>query len=136
MGDSNVTKITDKYSEDIEFYNACRQHYLQRVEATKLFKLKTASLPVSSASDVPTTRSPPLRQCERQSSLEESLVNLRKEMSSLMDMDLSLMKQMLTLNEAIEEMKAKRLYTVSKDSLCESSGRMTASDFSVSDNNF
>lgn len=34
-----------------------------------------------------------------------------------MDQDLSLMEQMLTLNEKIEDLKSKRLYGVSKESL-------------------
>lgn len=53
--------------------------------------------------------------------------------ASLMDQDLSLMKQLLTLNEAIEDLKTKRLYHVSKDSLRASSQEMHASDWSVSE---
>lgn len=40
--------------------------------------------------------------------------------ASLVDQDLSLMKQLMTLNETIEEIKTKRLYGVSKDSVAES----------------
>ena len=50
-----------------------------------------------------------------------------------MDQDLSLMKQLLTLNEAIEELKVKRLYHVSKDSLRASSQELHASDWSISE---
>jgi len=50
-----------------------------------------------------------------------------------MDQDLSLMKQLLTLNEAIEDLKTKRLYHLSKDSLRASSQDMHASDWSVSE---
>lgn len=51
-----------------------------------------------------------------------------------MDQDLSLMKQLLTLNEAIEDLKVKRLYHVSKDSLQGSSHDvLNASDLSVSE---
>ena len=50
-----------------------------------------------------------------------------------MDQDLSLMKQLLTLNEAIEDLKVKRLYHVSKDSLRASSQELHASDWSVSE---
>lgn len=50
-----------------------------------------------------------------------------------MDQDLSLMKQLLTLNEAIEDLKTKRLYHVSKDSLRASSQELHASDWSVSE---
>jgi len=50
-----------------------------------------------------------------------------------MDQDLSLMKQLLTLNEAIEDLKTKRLYHLSKDSLRASSQDLHASDWSVSE---
>ena len=50
-----------------------------------------------------------------------------------MDQDLSLMKQLLTLNESIEELKVKRLYHVSKDSLRASSQELHASDWSISE---
>lgn len=50
-----------------------------------------------------------------------------------MDQDLSLMKQLLTLNEAIEDIKTQRLYGVSKDSLRESTGNLSGSDWSFSD---
>ena len=50
-----------------------------------------------------------------------------------MDQDLSLMKQLLTLNEAIEDLKVKRLYHVSKDSLRASSQELHVSDWSVSE---
>ena len=40
--------------------------------------------------------------------------------ASLVDQDLSLMKQLLTLNETIEELKNKRLYGVNKGSLDDS----------------
>lgn len=50
-----------------------------------------------------------------------------------MDQDLSLMKQLLTLNEAIEDLKVKRLYHVSKDSLRASSQELRVSDWSVSE---
>ena len=50
-----------------------------------------------------------------------------------MDQDLSLMKQLLTLNEAIEDLKVKRMYHVSKDSLRASSQELHVSDWSVSE---
>ena len=46
--------------------------------------------------------------------------------AELMDQDLSLMEQLLTLNDNIEEMKHKYMYSVSKDSLGASSCNLSA----------
>ena len=46
--------------------------------------------------------------------------------AELMDQDLSLMEQLLTLNDKIEEMKHKYMYSVSKDSLGTSSCNLSA----------
>ncbi|KAJ8306435.1 hypothetical protein KUTeg_016980 [Tegillarca granosa] len=53
-----------------------------------------------------------------------------EEQASLMDQDLSLMKQLLTLNETIEDLKANRKVSHSKDSL---SPNVNTSDWSVSE---
>lgn len=53
--------------------------------------------------------------------------------ASLMDQDLSLMKQLLTLNETIEELKWQRRYYYSKTSVRGSSQDLDHSDWSVSD---
>ncbi|KAK7490480.1 hypothetical protein BaRGS_00018266 [Batillaria attramentaria] len=50
-----------------------------------------------------------------------------------MDQDLSLMKQLLTLNETIEELKWQRRYYYSRRSLPDSSQELDQSDCSVSD---
>lgn len=50
-----------------------------------------------------------------------------------MDQDVSLMRQLLTLNETIEEIKQKRMYGVSKDSLRASSVDLSCSSDSVSE---
>lgn len=52
--------------------------------------------------------------------------------NSLMDQDLSLMKQLLVLNETIEELKWKR--RCSYDSMPDSSAELDVSDWSLSDN--
>ena len=51
-----------------------------------------------------------------------------------MDQDLSLMKQMLTLNETIEELKNKRLYGMSKESLEDSTTNIKSSTCALSRN--
>lgn len=53
--------------------------------------------------------------------------------SSLMEQDLSLMRQLLTLNETIEELKWQRRYYYSRRSLSGSSLDLNHSDCSVSD---
>lgn len=50
-----------------------------------------------------------------------------------MDQDVSLMKQLLTLNETIEDIKSRRLYGYSKESLCESNADLDGSRDSFSD---
>ena len=50
-----------------------------------------------------------------------------------MDQDLCLMRQLLTLNEAIEDIKTKRLYGMSKNSLHVESQDLGDSDWSISD---
>ena len=50
-----------------------------------------------------------------------------------MDQDLCLMRQLLTLNEAIEDIKTKRLYGISKNSLHVESQDLGDSDWSISD---
>ncbi|KAJ8305560.1 hypothetical protein KUTeg_016105 [Tegillarca granosa] len=60
--------------------------------------------------------------------MQSAMEMLRKEVTSLMDQDLSLMKQLLTLNETIEELKFKRLNQVCKDSLKSASLELIESD--------
>lgn len=50
-----------------------------------------------------------------------------------MEQDLTLMEHLLTLNEAIEDIKHQRLYSVSKDSIGGSSADFSNSDWSVSE---
>ncbi|ESO97116.1 hypothetical protein LOTGIDRAFT_174598 [Lottia gigantea] len=60
----------------------------------------------------------------------DDICNVAK--ASLMDQDLSLMKQLLTLNEEIEELKWRRRYAWSKNSMA-SSGDMESNDWTESD---
>ena len=53
--------------------------------------------------------------------------------ASLMDQDLSLMKQLLTLNEAIEDLKWQKKYYHSQNSMPDSSCDLNESDWSVSE---
>ena len=107
--DNQVPDMTvNKYEESVEFQNECRSFYLHRVKATEHFKQKLQSACGTENKE------------QKKSSMSSAMDRLRVEMASLVDQDLSLMKQMLTLNETIEELKNKRLYGVSKGSLDDS----------------
>ncbi|WAR23047.1 hypothetical protein MAR_036716 [Mya arenaria] len=113
----------DDYTASIELSNACREFYRNRVKATENFKQNMKNRTNNDRTSTTTKRT----------SIDDAMVKLRGEMASLMDQDLSLMKQLLTLNEAIEDLKTKRLYHLSKDSLRASSQDLHASDLSVSE---
>ncbi|XP_076079502.1 uncharacterized protein LOC143049709 [Mytilus galloprovincialis] len=104
--DQIAVQSIDKYEESVDFQNNCRSYYLDRVEASESFKRKLEQN----------------REKPKQTSMSAAMDRLRQEMTSLVDQDLSLMRQLLTLNETIEELKNKRLYGVSKDSLDDSAG--------------
>lgn len=118
---------SDKYTASIEFSNACREFYIKRVKATENLKDQ-----IKSKSDRSTAKRVPQSQ-QPTSSMESSMDKLRREMASLMDQDLSLMKQLLTLNETIEDIKSRRLYGVSKESICQSDEDLEGSRDSFSD---
>lgn len=109
---------TDRYTESIEISNKCREFYLKRMEDAESRKQSTQTNP-----------SPRGR---RITSIDTAMSKLREEMNSLMDQDLSLMKQLLVLNETIEELKWKR--RCSYDSMPDSSAELDVSDWSLSDN--
>ncbi|CAG2210792.1 unnamed protein product [Mytilus edulis] len=114
----------DKYEADIEFSNACRHYYLSRLEATESFKKDLKKEDTVKKSISPKQR--------RRSTIDDKMETLRTEMASLMDQDVSLMKQLLTLNETINEIKQGRLSSSSKGSVS-SRGFVSGSDWSVSE---
>ncbi|XP_059151635.1 uncharacterized protein LOC131937915 [Physella acuta] len=135
---------SDKYTAAIELSNRCREFYNSRVVVANSMKTRwrdslsdTSSSSSSSAASSPTSSSSSLsqgsddsRSSRRQrSGVDLAMEKLRAEMVSLMDQDLSLMKQLLTLNETIEELKWQRQY-YSCSSL---SSRDVGSNWSVSD---
>ncbi|KAL4237140.1 hypothetical protein ACF0H5_005520 [Mactra antiquata] len=117
----HVETTADDYTASIELSNACREFYRNRVQATEHFKQSMSC------------RNNNVNENKKRTTIDDAMDKLRSEMASLMDQDLSLMKQLLTLNEAIEDLKTKRLYHVSKDSLRASSQELHASDWSVSE---
>ncbi|XP_060070327.1 uncharacterized protein LOC132550300 [Ylistrum balloti] len=110
----------DHYYASIDFSNACREFYMDRQRVTENFKEEMGKQEIKKTeekSDKP--------KCFMDSAMDK----LRREMAGLMDQDLSLMKQLLTLNETIEEIKFKRRHGGAKDlgaSSCEISDVSTA----------
>lgn len=117
---NHVTKATDKYTDSIDLSNACREFYQSRKQAAEVVKEKLAS-------------SGRQRATKKKTSIDVAMETLRNEMAGLMDQDLSLMKQLLTLNEAIEDLKWQRKYYHSQSSMPESSCDLNESDWSVSE---
>ncbi|XP_021378862.1 uncharacterized protein LOC110466601 [Mizuhopecten yessoensis] len=91
----------DKCLDGIDINNSCRQVYLRRMESIEECKRSTKK----EASHKTT------------SSIDAALRKLRIEMVSLMDQDAGLMRQMLILNEKVEELKANNICQMSKESL-------------------
>ncbi|ELT99152.1 hypothetical protein CAPTEDRAFT_228431 [Capitella teleta] len=94
------TKI-DKYIEGIELSNACRNFYVIRLNAASAMK-KTLGF----AHDEGDQRE--MIKKSGNAKVDTAMEVLRRQMASLMDQDLELMKQLLTLNEQIEDMKWRR----------------------------
>ncbi|XP_067662900.1 uncharacterized protein [Haliotis asinina] len=117
----------DKYTDSIELSNACREFYQSRLKSAQSLKEKwgsdrrTVNISDSNGNE------------KKKSSIDIAMEKLRSEMASLMDQDLSLMKQLLTLNEEIEELKWRRRYCWSKSSFLNSSCDVTSTDWSQSD---
>ncbi|XP_052814540.1 uncharacterized protein LOC128241577 [Mya arenaria] len=104
----------DKYTDGIELSNACREYYHNRQREAAAVKERLASGKGKS----------------QKSSMDVAMDTLRKEMSSLMEVDLGLMRQLLTLNEAIEDLKSQRDF---RSASLASSRDLSGSECSVSD---
>lgn len=117
---NHMTKASDKYTDSIDLSNACREFYHSRKRAAEIVKEKLAS-------------SGRQKTAKKKTSIDVAMETLRAEMAGLMDQDLSLMKQLLTLNEAIEDLKWRRQYYHSQTSMPESSCDLSDSDWSVSE---
>ncbi|XP_069128496.1 uncharacterized protein [Argopecten irradians] len=87
--------------DGIDINNSCRQIYLQRLESIEECKRS------------PTTGGTG----KTVSTIDIALEKLRTDMIGLMDQDAGLMRQMLILNEKVEELKANNFCQMSKESL-------------------
>lgn len=147
----------DKYTAAIELSNKCREFYKSRLEAANFMKSKwrdsasqynscsdnestssSASSPNSSSSSISSSHGDDnsrISNSRRQrNGVDVAMERLRSEMVSLMDQDLSLMKQLLTLNETIEELKWQRqYYSCSTSCASLSASKNLDSNWSVSD---
>lgn len=131
----------DKYTASIELSNACREFYRSRIKAAEVARKRLqsdASDETGSDSAEGTSSSSSLSSSSSESNRKKTTIDvameqLRREMASLMDQDLSLMKQLLILNEAIEDLKVQRGYLSSRGSLPSSSCDLSESQWSVSE---
>ncbi|XP_012943113.1 flocculation protein FLO11 [Aplysia californica] len=122
--------------DPIDLSNACRAFYRTRVESARRMKERWKEEEEreeereegengTSGSDTAMT-SP----CRRRNSLDVAMATLRKEIASLMEQDLGLMRQLLTLNEEIESLKWMRRYAWGRGS-CSSSSALLFSATSL-----
>ncbi|KAH3809225.1 leucine rich adaptor protein 1-like [Dreissena polymorpha] len=109
---SNGMASDDVYTDNIELSNACRQFYQSRKQAAENVKQQLAS-------------SRRQRHMTSGNRIDVAMDKLRTEMVSLMDLDLSLMKQLLTLNETVEELKWQRKFINNQSSSPSSSCDLT-----------
>ncbi|CAL1533071.1 unnamed protein product [Lymnaea stagnalis] len=151
----------DKYTAAIELSNKCREFYKSRLEAANFMKSKwrdgasqyggcsdgestpsssssASSSPNSSSSSIASSHgndnSRIVSSRRQRNGVDVAMERLRSEMVSLMDQDLSLMKQLLTLNETIEELKWQRqYYSCSTSCASLSASKNLDSNWSVSD---
>ncbi|XP_025110558.1 uncharacterized protein LOC112574004 [Pomacea canaliculata] len=127
-------------ADPIELSNACRAFYQTRLQTARSLKEKWGTGTYINTNnnlrhgqgDGSDTAS----RSKKKSSIDVAIETLKKEMTSLMEQDLSLMKQLLTLNEEIEELKWRRKYCWSRSSVLTSSGDVdlgSATDFTESE---
>ncbi|OWF38132.1 uncharacterized protein LOC110466661 [Mizuhopecten yessoensis] len=90
----------DRCLDGIDINNSCRQVYLRRMESIEECKRSTKTDTKKATSTI-----------------DAALMKLRTEMVDLMDQDAGLMRQMLILNEKVEELKANNICQMSKESL-------------------
>lgn len=111
-----------EYEESISFHNACREFYMNRKDATESFK---------HSMERDHEKRTEVDKRKKTTSIDDAMERLRREMASLMDQDLTLMEQLMTLNETIEDIKVKRLYGSSRESFHSSCDLNIGSDWSL-----
>ncbi|KAL5022564.1 hypothetical protein ScPMuIL_001719 [Solemya velum] len=119
-------RMANDYTTFIELSNKCRDIYNSRLLKAEHTKDKLNIQPGST------------RQSEmKNTSMGKAMEKLREEMSTLIDQDMSLMCQILTLNEAVEDLKSRREYHYRKrlddSSSCGSLWSVSTDDLRKSD---
>ncbi|CAL1530343.1 unnamed protein product [Lymnaea stagnalis] len=103
--------VLSKYTDPIDLSNACRAFYQSRLEITRQMKDRWRSGQDGGSNDngmegvSRTSRRAGLEEPRKKNSLDVAIERLRHEMACLMEQDLCLMQQLLTLNEEIEDLK-------------------------------
>ncbi|XP_059177686.1 uncharacterized protein T25D10.4-like [Physella acuta] len=134
----------NKYTDPIDLSNACRAFYRSRLEVTRKMREKWSKNGEDTMTEGEGVRRGEdgtfLRECganaRRKNSLDLAIGVLRQEMATLMEQDLCLMKQLLTLNEEIEDLKWRRRHVWSRtSSFCSSDMIQSASSLGRVDEN-
>ncbi|GAB1600462.1 putative uncharacterized protein DDB_G0272516 [Argonauta hians] len=126
----------DKYTASIELSNACREFYRSRIKAAEIARKKLecdSNFDKNAAGSNSSSSNSNNQTRKKKTTIDIAMEQLRREMNSLMDQDLSLMKQLLILNETIEDLKVQRGYLSSRGSLPSSSCDLSESQWSVSE---
>ncbi|XP_063426655.1 uncharacterized protein LOC134710285 [Mytilus trossulus] len=96
----------DKYEQQVDLMNECRSFYYSRLQKTEHYKKIFGIEPTTESTGT----------AKKEKPLVSSMQRLQREIVSLLDQDLILMRQLLTLNENIEEMKSRTFHGYSKES--------------------
>ncbi|KAH9493158.1 hypothetical protein Btru_022503 [Bulinus truncatus] len=121
--------VLTKYTDPIDLSNACREFYQSRLEMTKAMKTQwTSPTTISGDGHQPVDNR---KHVNNKVSLDAAIQVLKHEMASLMEQDLHLMKQMLTLNEEIEDLKWRKRHAWGEMSSSFYSSDMIQSNISV-----
>ncbi|XP_060559554.1 extracellular matrix-binding protein ebh-like [Ruditapes philippinarum] len=118
--------MKDPHSAAIDLSNNCRQFYFNHMKAAEAIKQSVRS--------AKHTRAIEKMEGKPSSRIDNAMDRLRSEMADLMDQDLSLMSQLLKLNDKIEEVKTHVAYRQQRESFTsQSSCYLSGSEMSDSE---
>ncbi|KAK6989861.1 flocculation protein FLO11 [Biomphalaria glabrata] len=126
---ADENNVLTRYTDPIDLCNACRAFYQSRLEMTKTVKAQWRC-PVVGGGDGHQGKESK-KHSSKKSSLDIAIQLLKHEMACLMEQDLYLMKQMLTLNEEIEDLKWRRRHAWGTSSSSFYSSDMMQSNLSL-----
>ncbi|KAL4235900.1 hypothetical protein ACF0H5_004290 [Mactra antiquata] len=117
--------MKDPHTAAIDLSNNCRQFYFNHLKSAEAIKQSVRAAKHNRAREKMEGRPG--------SSLDNAMDRLRSEMADLMDQDLSLMSQLLKLNDKIEEVKSHVLYRKNNETCSQSSCYLSNSEISDSE---